>query len=315
MSQNKPARRIVLKLGTNLLTSGRGRLDTGIMSDLVGQVARLRRQGFQFLIVSSGAVAAGRSKLGLTPESSRELKGIPLKQVLAAVGQSGLMKTYEELFEKHGVVVAQALLSRSDLVDRAGYLNARNTLMALIDLGVITVINENDVVAVEELEGACFGDNDNLSGMVANLIDADLLIMLTDIGGLYTADPRCNEAASLITEVTEITGDIRAAAAGPRVSGGTGGMVTKLEAAGLATNSGVTVVIVPGREPDVIARVLRGEAIGTRFIPSARRESRERWMLSGLSTRGRVTVDEGASRALLLQNRSSTSRDFDTPIS
>jgi glutamate 5-kinase len=304
MSLNKPARRIVLKLGTNLLTSGRDHLDTEIMSGLVGQIAGLRRQGLEFLIVTSGAVAAGRSKLGLTPGSSRALKGIPLKQVLAAVGQGGLMKTYEELFGKHGITVAQALLSRSDLVDRAGYLNARNTLLALIDLGIIGVINENDVVAVEELEGACFGDNDNLSAMVANLVDADLLIMLTDIGGLFTADPSCNDGARLITEVVEITADIQAAATGPKAGGGTGGMVTKLEAARLATDSGVTVVIAPGREPDIIARILRGEAIGTRFVPSARRESRERWMLSGLCTRGKLTVDEGASRALATQNRS-----------
>ncbi|MCL2150532.1 MAG: glutamate 5-kinase, partial [Dehalococcoidia bacterium] len=179
-------RRIVLKLGTNLLTSGQNRLDVDFMSTLVAQVAELHREGYEILIVTSGAVAAGRECLGLTRESSRELKGIPLKQVLAAVGQGRLMQIYEELFERHQLTVAQALLTRAVLVDRAGYLNARNTLLALLEMGIISIINENDVVAVDELEEARFGDNDNLSAMVANLVDADLLVLLTDIGGLYT---------------------------------------------------------------------------------------------------------------------------------
>jgi glutamate 5-kinase len=304
MSETGLRRRIVFKFGTNLLTSGQNQLDIRFMSTLVAQVATLRAQGWEILIVTSGAVAAGRHKLGITAESTRELKGLPLRQVLAAVGQSRLMRTYEELFETHGVTVAQALLTRADLTQRAGYLNARNTLLALLELGIIGIINENDVVAVEELEEARFGDNDNLSAMVANLVDADLLVLLTDTGGLYTADPHCHADACLIPEVAEITPAIEAAAAGPHGKGSTGGMITKIEAARLATASGVTVVIASGREKDSITRIARGEALGTRFLPSGKRESRARWMLSGLCTRGELTVDEGAARALAMQNRS-----------
>jgi len=300
----KLTRRIVLKFGTNLLTSGQDRLDIDFMSKLVAQVAELHRQGCEVLIVTSGAVAAGRQRLGLAKGSTRELKGIPLKQVLAAVGQGQLMKTYEELFGHHQLTVAQALLTRASLIDRAGYLNTRNTLLALLELGIIGIINENDVVAVDELEEARFGDNDNLSAMVANLVDADLLLILTDTGGLYTADPHCHPEAELITEVREITPSIEAAAAGPQATGATGGMITKIEAAKLATSSGITVVIASGREVDVITRLVRGEAIGTRFLPAGRRESRVRWMLSGLGTRGRLTVDNGAAQALATQHRS-----------
>jgi len=297
-------KRIVLKLGTNLLTSGRERLDVDFMSRLVAQVALLYHQGYEILIVTSGAVAAGRQRLGLVKESTRELKGIPLKQVLAAVGQGQLMKTYEELFERHQLIVAQALLTRAALTDRAGYLNARNTLLALIDLGIIGIINENDVVAVDELTEARFGDNDNLSAMVANLVDADLLILLTDTGGLYTADPHSHPEAELITEVSEITPAIEAVAAGPHATGATGGMTTKIEAAKLATSSGVTVIIASGREADVITRLALGEAIGTRFLPAGRRESRVRWMISGLGTRGQLAIDSGAAQAIVTQHRS-----------
>jgi len=297
-------KRIVLKLGTNLLTSGRSQLDVDFMSVLVAQVAELHRNGHEILIVTSGAVAAGRQRLGIAKGTTRELKGIPLKQVLAAVGQGRLMTTYDALFEHHQLAVAQALLTRAVLIDRAGYLNARNTLLALFELGVIGIINENDVVAVEELEEARFGDNDNLSAMVANLVDADLLVLLTDIGGLYTADPHTHPEAQLITEISEITPDIEAMAAGPHAAGATGGMTTKIEAANLATSSGVRVVIASGHEADVIKRLVRGEAIGTHFLPAERRESRARWMLSGLRTRGRLSIDAGATRALTAQNRS-----------
>lgn len=297
-------KRIVLKFGTNLLTSGQSQLDINFMSNLVAQVAELHREGYEVLIVSSGAVAAGRQKLGLTKGAARELKGIPLKQVLAAVGQGQLMRVYEELFDHHHLIVAQALLTRAVLTDRPGYLNARNTLLALFELGIIGIINENDVVAVDELGEKRFGDNDNLSAMVANLVDADLLVLLTDIGGLYTADPHQHPGAELIAEVREITSAIETAAAGPQAAGATGGMVTKIEAAKLATSSGVTVVIASGREPGVITRLAKGETIGTRFVPAGRRESRTRWLLSGLGTRGQLSVDAGAVRALVNQNRS-----------
>ncbi|MBI4285015.1 MAG: glutamate 5-kinase [Chloroflexi bacterium] len=294
-------RRIVAKFGTKLLTGGTSHLNQEVMASLVGQIAGLQRQGAEMLIVTSGAIAAGRYKLGL----SKKVKGIPHKQVCSAVGQSRLMNMYEQLFGQHGITVAQALLTKGDLADRAGYLNARNTLLALLELGVVGIINENDVVAVDEIREAKFGDNDNLSAMVANLVDADLLLLLTDIGGLHTADPHKDPAARLIAEVDRIDAEIERIAGGSASNLGTGGMTTKIEAARLATSSGVTVIIANGREPDVILRAAAGEAVGTRFHPATtRRESRERWMLSGLSTRGKLVIDSGAAIALKKQKRS-----------
>jgi len=294
-------KRIVAKFGTGLLTGGSGRLNERIMSGLAGQLAQLHTQGLELVIVSSGAIASGRQKLGL----AEQIKDVPFKQVLASVGQHRLVSLYERLFNRYDIVVAQALLARADLLDRAGYLNARNTLLALLDLKVICVVNENDVVAVDELHEAVFGDNDNLSAMVANLIDADLLMILTDTAGLYTADPRRHPEAQLIPQVEKIDLKVERLAANTASSLGTGGMITKVAAAKLATSFGVTVVIADGREPDVLLRLARGEPIGTRFLPaSSKRESRKRWMLSGLSTKGKLVVDSGAARALKKQNRS-----------
>jgi len=288
-------KRIVVKLGTGLLTGGSDHLNQEIMSGLVNQVARLHKQGRELIIVSSGSIALGKYRLGL----SRKIKGIPYRQVLAAVGQSLLMHVYDQLFQQHDITVAQALLAKQDLIDRAGYLNARNTLLALLELRVIPVINENDVVAVEEIKEAKFGDNDNLSAMVANLVDADLLILLSDIAGLYTADPRNNPDATLIPQVEKIDARIESLATGTLSSLATGGMVTKIEAAKLATASGVTLVIADGMEPDIISKLADGQATGTRFLPvSSKLESRQRWMLSGLSTRGKLIVDPGAAAAL-----------------
>ena len=203
-------KRIVVKLGTGLLTGGSDHLDQEVMSGLVNQVAQLHKQGRGLIVVSSGSIALGKYKLGL----SRKIKGIPYRQVLASVGQSRLMHVYDRLFQQHDITVAQALLAKADLSDRAGYLNARNTLLALLELRVLPVINENDVVAVDEIKEAIFGDNDNLSAMVANLVDADLLIILSDIAGLYTADPRSNPEASLIPQVERIDARIERLASG-----------------------------------------------------------------------------------------------------
>ena len=296
-------RRIVVKLGTNVLTAGTERLDLEVMAALVGQMARLHQAGLELIVISSGAIAAGRHKLGLI----RESKGVPFRQVLASVGQSRLMQAYDQLFSRHGITVAQTLLTKADLSDRLGYLNARNTLLALLELGVISIVNENDVVAVEELEGTTFGDNDNLSAMVANLVDADLLVLLTDIDGLYTADPHRDASAELICRVDRIDAEIERLAGGPDGIGGrgTGGMATKVEAARLATTSGVAVVISSGREPDVLVRLTAGEAIGT-FFPACttKLESRKRWMLSGLACCGSLVVDAGAVTALREHNSS-----------
>ena len=303
-TQNSPPlsyHRIVVKFGTSLLTGGSSYLNQEIMSNLVAQVAQLHKRGLELLVVSSGAIASGRDKLGLT----EKLKGIPFKQVLASVGQSRLMYVYEQLFSQHDITIAQALLTKADLSDRAGYLNARNTLLALLELRVLCIANENDVIAVDEIQEAKFGDNDNLSAMIANLIDADLLLLLSDTAGLYTADPRDNPDARLIPQVDRIDADIERLAAGTSGGLGVGGMITKIEAARLANASGVTVVIADGKEPDVMRRVIAGEPLGTRFVPiSSKLESRKRWMLSGLSTRGKLTVDSGAAQALKKQKRS-----------
>jgi glutamate 5-kinase len=271
------------------------------MSSLVAQVARLHERGLEPIIVSSGAIASGRHKLGLT----RKIRGIPFKQVLASVGQSRLMNVYEQLFGQYNITVAQALLTKTDLSDRTGYLNARNTLLALLELRVVCIVNENDVVAIDEIQQAKFGDNDNLSAMVANLVDADLLMILTDTAGLYTADPHRDPDAHLISQVKKIDSGIERLVANTVGSLGTGGMITKVEAAKLATASGINVVIADGRETDVILRLASGEAIGTHFLPTTSKlESRKRWMLSGLSTRGKLVIDAGAALALKKQNRS-----------
>ncbi len=294
-------RRIVAKFGTSLLTSGTDHLDLQVMSSLVEQIAGLHSQGKEIVIISSGAIASGRQKL----KRVAERKNTPFKQVLASVGQSHLMYTYEQLFSRYDITLAQALLTKEDLCDRSGYLNARNTLLSLIELGIICIVNENDVVAIDEIEELKFGDNDNLSAMVANLVDADILAILTDIGGLYTADPHCNPQAQLIRRVDKIDAEIEHMACDTTSRQGTGGMTTKIEAAKLATSSGVDVVIADGREPDILVRISQGEDIGTFFpAPVSKMESRKRWMLSGLASKGKVTVDKGAVSALKEHNKS-----------
>ncbi len=293
-------RRIVVKAGTGVLTGGTEHLDQPVMASLAAQIAHLHSQGAEIILVSSGAVAAGRQVLG----SLRSHRDIPFRQVLAAVGQGQLMHIYEALFAPHNITVAQALLTHHDLEDRVGYLNVRNTLLALMDLGVVPIINENDVVASEEI-GPVFGDNDRLSALVANLVDADLLAILTDTHGLYTADPDLDPNAQLIRRVERVDSAISALASKNHGPQSRGGMVTKLEAARLAAASGVAVVICHGREPNVIVRLARGEEVGTYFVPTASKmESRKRWMLSGLSTRGEIQVDKGAAEALCKSNRS-----------
>jgi len=289
-------RRIVAKAGTNLLTAGSARLDLGVMTSLVSQIASLRRMGAQVLLVSSGAVASGRHALGISDMKRRDT---PFRQVLAAVGQSKLMHAWEQLFAWEGITVAQALLTRRDTTDRLSYLNIRNTLLALLDLGVVPILNENDVVAVEELEGEVFGDNDTLSALVATIVDADLLVILSDVAGLFTADPHRHPDARLLSRVERIDGEILRMAGGSASGRGRGGMVTKIEAARLCTASGIAVVICDGREPNVLVRLAQGESIGTFFPPTVdHRESRQRWMLGACSSQGGVVIDKGAVEAL-----------------
>ena len=294
-------RRIVVKLGTNLLTGGAGRLDVKIIADLVKQVAELHSRGHEVILVSSGAVAAGRERLGI----KNKLKDIPFKQVMASVGQNRLMHLYDELFSIFGITVSQALLTRSDLMDRAQYLNARNTLLALIELKVVCIVNENDVVCTDELGELKFGDNDNLSAMVANLVDADLLILLSDVKGLYSANPQRDKQAKLLPVVEKIDENIMKMAGGAGSERGTGGMATKIEAARLATSSGVPVIITLGTLPNVLVRAAAGKSVGTLFLPrDSKIESRQRWLLSGLSSKGKLIIDKGAVDALRKSNRS-----------
>jgi glutamate 5-kinase len=286
--------RIVVKLGTSTLTAGTPHLSMPHMVEIARQIAALREKGVGVILVTSGAMAAGRERLNF-PQLP---KGLPAKQMLAAIGQPRLMALYEQVFAMYGLVLAQILLTRSDLADRRRYLNSRNTLTALLDHGAVPVINENDTVATEEIR---VGDNDNLSALVANLIDADLLILLTDQVGLYTADPRSDPDAVLVNEVAEpeIPKALWEAAGGSESGLGTGGMLTKLQAADLARRSGTTVIIASGETGDVLLRATDGQSVGTRFLPVATSvESRKRYILAGGRAAGSVTLDPGAVNAL-----------------
>ena len=285
-------KRLVVKIGTNTLTGGGDALSRGQMLAVARQVSQLVRDGHQVALVSSGAIVAGRQALNV----SRNGKNIPFKQVLAAVGQAKLMQAWDQLFAADDTIVAQTLLTRADLADRQGYLNARNTLLALLDRKVVPIINENDVVATDEIK---IGDNDNLSALVANLIDADLLVLLTDQEGLFTADPRRHSSATLIAEVPVISDEIVALASGAGTVRGIGGMATKVQAARLATESGVTVLVAGGTTDNVLVRAVKGEAVGTRFPSNrSRLESRKRWILSGLAGKSAAHIDGGAVTAL-----------------
>lgn len=290
-------RRIVVKLGTNVLTAGTDHLHRPRMVELIRQITDARTRGVEVVLVSSGAVAAGRERLQFPPRR----KDLPFKQLLAAVGQSRLMHIYEQIFDLYGVPVAQTLLTREDLRDRHRYLNARNTLLACLLHGVLPIINENDVVAVDEIR---LGDNDTLSALVANLVDADLLLILSDIDGLYSADPRRDPSARLIPEVRAIDDAIYALAGGSNTRG-TGGMLTKIHAADLATHSGTAVTITSGATPDVILRVLAGEPLGTHFPAiTTQLESRKRWVLAETARHSRVIADTGAAQALTTGGKS-----------
>lgn len=284
--------RIIVKLGTSVLTGGTKQLNRQRMLEIVQQVARLYQDGHEMIVVSSGAVAAGRERLNF-PDLGRS---VPAKQMLSAVGQGRLMRVYTDLFDIFEVPVGQVLLTRDDLDDRARYLNIRDTLLTMIEQRVVPVINENDTTATHEIR---VGDNDNLSALVANLLEADFLVLLTDQPGLFTADPRRNADARLIPQVDHIDEATWALAGGAGTSVGTGGMVTKIQAAQLASRSGVTTIIAGGREPDVLARIVRGETIGTRFEPvNSHLESRKRWLLAD-SPAGALHVDAGAAQKLV----------------
>jgi glutamate 5-kinase len=286
--------RIVVKIGTSTLTGGSTRMEPARLVEIARQCAALMEKKNELIIVTSGAMAAGREHLGF-PHLP---KGLPAKQMLSAVGQPLLMSLYEDVFSLYKIPIAQVLLTRADLSDRRRYLNSRNTLAALFETNVLPIINENDTVATEEIR---VGDNDNLSALVANLIDADLLLLLTDQAGLYTADPRSDPDAVLVNEVTEpeIPAPLWEAAGGSATGLGTGGMVTKLQAADLARRSGTTVIIASGESPNILLRAAAEETVGTRFRPVvSSMESRKRYILAGGHASGAVRIDAGAVQAL-----------------
>ncbi len=291
-------RRIVVKLGTSVLTGGTHHLDRPQMVELTRQCAALHGQGVEVVVCTSGAIAAGRAKLGFPRLPST----LASKQMLAAVGQSRLMYMWESFFDIYGIPVGQILLTRADAEQRRRFLNARDTLHALLEHRIVPIVNENDAVATEEIR---VGDNDNLSALVSILVDADLLLMLTDQPGLFTADPREHPDAELIREVRQIDASLRALAGGTRTGLGVGGMATKLQAADVARRSGVDVIIAAGSAPNVILRAAAGEAVGTRF-PALETplESRKRWILAGPAPAGTIVVDAGAARALRSHGRS-----------
>jgi len=290
-------RRLVVKVGSGLVASPEAGADPVRIEALAAEIAGVR-QGREVVLVTSGAILTGTARLALP----RRPRSIPEKQAAAAVGQSALMWHYEAAFKRHGIAVGQVLLTAQDISDRVRYLNARNTLRTLLRLHVLPIVNENDTVAVEEIK---VGDNDNLSALVASLIDADLLVLLTDVAGLYTEDPAVNPAARKIDTVEAITPEVERLVwdRSGRIS--VGGMATKLEAAQKAAAAGIPMVIASGREPGVLGRVLAGEPVGTLFKPRADRlAARKRWIGFAVPPQGRLTVDAGALRALTQQGRS-----------
>ena len=292
------ARRVVVKVGSGLITAPDGGPTAPLIARLAADLAALVADRREVALVSSGAIATGTARLGLGGRP----RSIPEKQAAAAVGQSSLMWHYEQAFKEHGITVGQVLLTGQDISDRSRYLNARNTLLTLLSWGVLPIVNENDTVAVEEIK---VGDNDNLAALVAHLIDADLLVLLTDVDGLYTGDPRQDPAARRLETVGAITEDIQRLVFGSVGAGSVGGMSTKLEAAQKANASGIPMVIASGHEPGTLQRLLRGEQVGTYFQPrDDRLAARKRWIAFAVPPQGRLTVDAGARRALTERGKS-----------
>ncbi|MBI3803751.1 MAG: glutamate 5-kinase [Nitrospirae bacterium] len=290
-------RRLVIKIGSSLIASPEKGLREERLSEIAEEVAALRGDGYEIFLVSSGAILCGMEKLGL----ARRPKTIPLKQAAAAVGQSRLMWAYEKHFEPYRIKVAQVLLTREDIADRKRFINARNTLMTLLEHQVLPIINENDTVTIDEIK---LGDNDNLASQVTHLVDASLLIILSDVDGLYTADPRKIPDATLIPLVEEVTPAIERIA-GSAGASGTGGMATKVQAAKQVAAYGVTTLIVNGTLRGSMRRAFQGEEIGTLFLPkSVRLSSKKHWIAHSLKIKGEVVLDPGAVEAVLKKGKS-----------
>jgi len=292
------ARRIVVKVGSSILASIERGLHHEVFSQLAKEISELKRQGYEIVLVSSGAIAAGMEKLGYKTRP----QSVTQKQATAAVGQSRLMNIYESCFSRHQQMVAQILLTHDDLSHRRRFLNARNTLLTLLELGIIPIINENDTVVVDEIK---VGDNDNLSALVTNLIEADLLIILTNIDGLCDGDPRLNPNARCIPLVEDIDVDMGKIVAGTKSAMSVGGMVSKIQAAKKASRFGIPTVIASGTRKEVLRQILRGKEIGTLILPKATTlSSRKHWIAFNLNPKGDIIVDDGAKKALVQRGKS-----------
>lgn len=288
----KNAKRIVIKVGTSTITYANGKRNFSQIDRLAREISDLQNQGKEMILVTSGAVAVGVDRMGLLCKPAT----IPGKQAAAAVGQGVLMHTYEKFFADYGQVVAQVLITKTEAIDRHRYTNSRNTFMELMRQQVIPIVNENDVVALDELK---IGDNDNMSALVAGIVDADLVIILSDVDGLYTANPQTHPEAKLVPTVLEITPEVEASAGGVGSARGTGGMATKIQAAKAATSSGIQLVIASGTEKNAITRILQGEVLGTLFVSRENRlQFRKRWLAFGAQIQGSLVVDEGCARAI-----------------
>lgn len=288
----KKAKRIVIKVGTSTITYANGKRNFSQIDRLAREISDLQNQGKEMILVTSGAVAVGVDRMGLPGKP----KTIPGKQAAAAVGQGVLMHTYEKFFADYGQIVAQVLITKTEAIDRHRYTNTRNTFMELMRQRVIPIVNENDVVALDELK---IGDNDNMSALVAGIVDADLVIILSDVDGLYTANPQTHPDAVIVPDVAEITPEIEASAGGVGSARGTGGMATKIQAAKAATSSGIHLVIASGTEKNAITRVLQGEELGTLFVSRENRlQFRKRWLAFGAKIAGSIVVDDGCAKAI-----------------
>jgi glutamate 5-kinase len=289
---------VVVKVGTSSITSDDGGLDDAALRKLCAELAAARAAGHEVVLVSSGAIATGLPVLGF----ERRPGDVGLLQAVAAVGQPRLMEKLGAILAEHDLVVGQVLLTPHDFGVRAQYLHARDTLRRLLDLGVVPVVNENDTVADDEIR---YGDNDRLAALVSHLVQADVLVLLTDTPGLFTADPRLDEEASLIEEIVEVDAALESVAGGTGTARGSGGMASKLAAAKIAAWSGVRAVIAGAREPDVVAGAIDGRAVGTAVRPKSERlGSRKLWIAFALAASGRIVVDDGARRALCADHRS-----------
>ena len=294
----KKVRRVVIKIGSSVLTDSAININFNAFASIVDQIAWIKENGIEPVIVSSGAIAIGMRKIGL----KQRPQSIPLKQAAAAVGQSGLMENYERFFKEKNLKIGQVLLTNLILKERPLFLNARNTLFALLELGIIPIINENDSVVVDEIK---LGDNDNLATITTNLVEADLLIILTDQDGLFEADPQTNKDARLIPLVKKIDKKLESLASMRKSAHGVGGMETKIAAAKNATTYGIPVVMANGRIHGILEAIFRGKDVGTLFLPqTSKLKSRKHWIAFTLKPRGKLFIDHGAEEAILKKGKS-----------